>query len=254
MENLQRQLDFAALFIQQTWISIVNGDMGAPPGSPKLRFDSINQRKQYAESIVLGSSINLPDSGRFSREILATDPIAAKIEQGYSAWDMKPMLLGGPKARQGKKGLYNRIPFRHRTPQGSTQDQHFSGTMPVDIYAKAKQLRAATKRASGQRLLGTEKKYPPKKTHHVAGIYEGMVKVQGVYPGVAQHSQYVTIRTVSESSPPEAWWHPGRNAQPVIAFVEMYCKDKVEKMIQEAAELDMIPAGGLSVGLSIVER
>ncbi len=263
LDNLQANVDLAAEFIQQTWQSIVRGDLGAPPGAPVLRFDTIDQRNAYADSIRSASELDMPHSGRFVRLILATHWIAENTEHGYPAWDMKPMLLSGPKSRLNKKGeRYNVIPFRHGTTDKG--GEHFK-PMPVDIYEQAKELRATTaagirKLAQGDRLRGTEAAYPPQTKRitkrdgtvatytHKRGIYEGMIRLQG---DGAKGSQYLTFRVVSDNSDPNSWYHPGRPPQPVLPFLEAYCRPRIETLLREAAVLDLISPDAIGVGMSI---
>lgn len=273
MRHLENQIEIAAAFVEQTWRAVVLGSRNAPPGAPTLKFDRLEQREEYAASIVSTEVLNMPHSGRFVRDIVSTRPIAKKTENGYPAWDMKPMLLGGSKVRLSSKGKrYNVIPFRHGAP-GS---QRFR-SMPADVHAAASQLRAgslpgnlrglkgsefsALGRSGGEALVGTERRFPPlakkfrdgfgrvRRYQHRAGRFEGMIKSQK-----QGHSQYVTLRTVSENSDPNAWWHPGRPPQPHIDWVSRYCKAKIEPLLRRAAEADLVSGAALTVGMSVTKR
>jgi hypothetical protein len=249
---------------------VVRGDAGAPPEAPKLRFDTLEQRNAYADSIVSAAELDLPRSGRFVHHIVATHPIAQKTEDGYGPWDMKPMLLSGPKARTTQGGdRFNIIPFRHAT-SGDDQSTHFSGVMPPDIYEQARNLRASTSRTGGgvnyaERLTGTEETYPPITKRfrkpsgeqasytHKRGIYEGMVRMEAGYAKTRQ-SAYLTFRVVSDNSDPNAWWHPGRPPQPVVAFVVSYCQPRIEALLREAAVADLVSADAPGLGMTITRR
>jgi len=279
MENLNAALDTATQFLMDTWRQVVQGTY---PGGPELHFETIKQRRDYLDSITLGKNLDMPEAGRWERTVIATSKISEDIEKGRGPWDMKPMLLGGPKARLGKNGnMYNIIPFRHGTVE--RENSQFR-PMPKDILEKARALTptlAGTRivmnhatgkmgnRAAivqyGQRLTGTEEQYPRRtKTFyyeqngvlkkgsytHKAGIYEGMIKVQASY-GKKTQSQYLTFRCVSDASNPMSWWHPGKKAQPHIQFVLDSCRPTIERKLTEAAQLDMINLNNISVGMTI---
>jgi hypothetical protein len=281
MNNLINTLDRATEFIQNTWTSVVRGD-GQTLGAPSLRFDTITQRNIYADSIVQGTALDMPEAGEFTRKIIATAPIAEKTEKGYTAWDMKPMLLNGPKARISKKGtVFNIIPFRHGTSDKSGENAQFR-PMPKDIYAAAKNLAVSltTKQSMagagqhhilkyGGKLTGTnwDGKYPNQVKviglrepvgivvgrggyQHKSSIYEGMLKIQANY-GAKSQNKYLTFRVVSEKSHPLSWWHPGRPAQPHVQFVVDYCMPAIERNIKQAVQLDFLVFQGLGMDIRV---
>lgn len=281
MDNIIREMDYCADFIRATWIAVVRGGFDAPPGSPQLKFDTIQQRNRYADSITAAKNLDVPEIGRFERVIVATDKIGEDTERGMDPWDMKPMLLGGPKARFSKSGhKYNIIPFRHGVPSGNA-NSHFK-QMPKDIYEAAKQLKpTVSKRVNldlfgnehyqkvikyGEKLRGTELAYPPIKkrfpivqngvvrfatTQHKNGLYEGMIRVQAEY-GKAKQNQYLTFRVVSEKSDPFSWWHPGRAAQAHVQFVVNYCRPQVEARLVEAVKEDLGSLTRTNIGIAVV--
>jgi len=228
----------------------------APPGAPTLRFDTPNQRDEYASSLRVIDDLNMPYSGRFVRTVLSQSRLALRTENGYPAWDMKPMLLGGPKARISKKGKrYNIIPFRHGAP-GSTRFK----AMPADIHSQAKALTASlmvgNRLIAGGRLQGTEVGHPPMAKRftkitgekgyyqHKSGKYEGMSKIES-----DGQSRYMTFRVVSDTSAGDSWYHPGRPAQPHLDFVRRYCTPKITKLIKAAAVRDMMDGSGVMVSI-----
>jgi hypothetical protein len=289
MDNFLREIDMAREFIRSTWIAVIlnqAGFSGAPAGAPELKFDAVEQRKKYADSVIFGESLDLPEAGFSSRMIISTEKISEDTEKGKPAWDMKPYLLNykgdGTKARNGKHGRYNIIPFRHGTSDQSGVNAHFK-TMPKDIYEAARKLaptlsNGAKILAYGGKLLGTnwDGKYPPrKKTYfipsgghvlsklasggygsgkeasytHKTSIFEGMLKVQASY-AKGSSSQYMTFRCVSDNSPASSWWHPGRGAQPHLQFVSDYCKPLIEKKLKAAAELDLMTFDGIGMDIT----
>jgi len=272
MENILRELDLCADFVRATWISVVSGGFDAPPGAPVLKLENIAQRNKYADSIVLGAALDMPDAGKFDRLVLSVDPIGQQTESGKPAWDMKPMLLGGPKARFSKSGSkYNIIPFRHGVPGSSTANSHFK-PMPKNIYEMAKTLKptmSVSKKVVkwGEKLRGTEQLYPPQQKtilrptpqgglqvghyQHKSGIYEQMYKVQANY-GKKTQNQYLTFRVVSTNSDPWSWWHPATAGQPHLQWIKDYCRPKIEARLEEAAKSDLFPTDGtFGVGMFI---
>jgi hypothetical protein len=283
MENLAHELDMAVEFVKATWIAVIMGGYDAPPGAPQLRFDTIDQRRKYADSIILGDALDMPESGLFSRTVLSTEQISERTEQGQPPWDMKPMLLHGPKARYSKKGtLYNIIPFRHGVPGKSGANAHFQN-MPKDIYEAAKKLKASLSATHitmnrvgemgnrlgimryGGKINQAEHGHllkPPKtkyfffttpeggygagKYTHKADIHEGMIKVQASYAKGSQ-SKYLTFRCVSDKSDPHSWWHPGRQPQPHLQFISNYCQPRIEERLKEAAINDLMRLDGVGI-------
>lgn len=269
MENLELALDMAADYVRKTWISVVSGGMLTPPGAPQLKFDSKSQRDKYSDSIVLGDDISIPEASYFGRIVTATDPVAAETERGKDPWDMKPMLLGGRKARMSKDGnIYNVIPFRHGDSKGSVNSQFKA--MPKDIHEMAKKLKASVAGKDGftlwgQKLTGTEAKYPAQtkmiavnrggkvsfiRYKHKSGIYESMYRVEAPYAKTSQ-SKYITFRCVSEKSDPNSWWHPGRAGQPHIQWIIDYCQPRIEKLLMDAARADLVDMIHFGVGINL---
>lgn len=245
--SIEKAITSACRLIQATWQQAVMGAQ-AIPGVPEIRAN-IQLRRLYADSIVLGEQLNNPNSGMFRGSVIAANQIAQDLEYGKAPWDMKPMLLGGPKARVAKNGnRYNIIPFRHSVP-AKNPNANFQ-PMPKDIYAEARRLkasvRAGNKVAWGERLTGTEARYAPGKNpstgyKHKNGRYEGMVRIEKEYARATQ-SKYLTFRVVSTQSDPQAWWHPGYQAHHIAAGVANFCAPAVREMIATAAQQEIVVA------------
>ena len=262
MDNLKRSLDDAAQFVKDTWEQTVMGSIKLS-GVNQLT-SNIGLRKLYADSIVLGSRINVGGSN-LSRMILATSQVAADLEHGKGPFDMKPLLLASAKAKTGNNGKrFITVPFRHGVPGGSSNSNFPS--MPKDIYKAAKALK------SGGKLPATALVNHPARHHtiarnlktgkvlaapisypHKASIYAGMKKVEKQYDK-ASSSKYMTFRRVSENSDPHSWWHPGYRPHNIVKGVTDYCRPAVEKMLMEAAKIDLVNVSNLSIGMSIEVR
>lgn len=247
--NIQDALQTAAEYVQATWQQTVMGNQTIPGARP-LRVN-IGLRKLYADSIVTSSQV--AGQGNISQRILATAKTAQDLEHGSGPWDMKPMLLNGPKARVGKNGKYNIIPFRHGTSAEHAPNNNFK-TMPKDVYQKAKQLKASIKQGNamkwGGRLpaQGLPGQNKTSGYQHKNQIHEGMVRIEKTYRAATQ-SKYMTFRVVSSKSDPGSWIHPGYKAHHIAQGVADFCRPAVEDMVGKAAEADLRQAL-VSIGLS----
>lgn len=132
------------------------------------------------------------------------------IERGWDGGDMKPFLLMGPKAKTSASGgRYNRIPFRHGNPKATGRNfppmgsqftrvmsPHEAARLGERVYNEAKRLKPGARlrrRAGGTPIL---------RPHHETDIYSEMQRISG-------DDKYMTWRTVSDKSHPDAWIHPG---------------------------------------------
>lgn len=275
LPHLRAGIAEASRFVQGTWQQAVMGAIPLP-GVPEIRAN-IALRQLYANSIVIGDQLAIPEAGFLRRNIIATKQIAIDLEYGKGPWDMKPMLLGGPKARVGKNGRYNIIPFRHGTSARHGQNANFK-TMPKDVHGQAKALRPSFAMMVptrvrlpggkietsmqpkglkwGDRLRGTEAAHPARHNpttgyQHKSGIYEGMYRIRKRYERATQ-SKYMTFRIVSDKSDPKSWWHPGYKPHHIVRGVSEYCQPGVEAIIREAAVKDMISPLNTTIGLRVV--
>ena len=246
--NIDRAVSQAAGYVKGIWEQVVMGQIQVP-GATTPRVN-VGLRDIYAKSITLDKM--LVGQGSTSQKVIALAQIARDLENGKGPWDMKPMLLNGPKARVSARGVkYNIIPFRHGTSDNYAPNSNFN-TIPKTIYAKARELKAtlqqANKMAYGGRLkshFGTGINLTTG-YEHKAPIHEGMVRIEKTYAKATQ-SKYLTFRIVSANSDPLSWWHPGYQAQHIAQAVTNFCRPGIEEMIQEAAIADLITDTGLDI-------
>lgn len=240
--NIEAAVAQAAGYVHVTWQKAVMEDQGIAGMIPIT--SNIGLRKIYADSIVTGDMIS--GGGSISQKIIATSKVAEQLENGCGKFDMKPALLNGPKARIGKNGRYNIIPFRHGTSKEYAPNNNFK-TMPTDIYKKARQLKASIqsqgKTKWGDRLNGTESSHPsgvnPTSGYqHKNGKYEGMVRIEKTYAKAIQN-KYITFRIVSDKSDQSSWIHPGYQAHNIAKAVTAFCKAGVESLVRQAAIADL---------------
>jgi len=240
LPHIEAAVGQAAAFVRDTWQQVVMGTLQLPGArDPKV---NIGLRKLYADSIAVGPQAVSP--GSVVQRIHAAAQIAMDLENGRGPFDMKPMLLNGPKARVSKKGTrYNIIPFRHGAPSNYSPNSN-AMPMPKGIYQQARELKASVRQGNamkwGGRLpaTGTPGKNPTTGYQHKHDVYEGMVRIEKTYEKATQ-SKYLTFRTVSTNSDPKSWWHSGYQAHHIAQGVSEYCRPAVEEMIYAAAERDL---------------
>jgi hypothetical protein len=242
----------ATLIAQRLWLSIAGGNAVTFRGR-ELKVSRVSGA--YARSIQDG--LEFPaDGDMLHGRVSASAEYAQAIEDGTPPHDMKPALLGGAKARMGKKGQrYNIIPFRHNTPG---QDKT-APAMPAEIYAKARRLAFSQVTGSrpdvnahgqgvqrktyawGGRLketkIGWRSRTAPTghEYTHTTSIFSGMVKM-----GKAKQASYMTFRVVSDRSPANAWWTPGVEPRPISEAVAETVRPQAEALIREAFEQDLL--------------
>lgn len=181
------------------------------------------------------ASIKTEMTGAYSGRVWADYKYADEIETGRPAYDQKQMLNTSMKVRQGKKGRYLIIPFRHNTP-----GQHALGpSMPDHVHRLATALSASTVTGMTSRKSGTgawdlNTKAPlmvPQRTYswgarlppgsmgpnsrHKSDRYAGMVRFESTNKAGARYSEYITFRVLSENS--TGWI---RKAQPGLNLAQ----------------------------------
>lgn len=252
LPNIEAAVAQAAGFVRDTWQQVVMGTLQVPGArDPKV---NIGLRKLYADNIAVGAQSARP--GSVIQRIHAAALIAKDLEDGRGPWDMKPMLLNGPKARVSKNGIrYNTIPFRHGASSNYSTNSN-AMSMPKRIYQQARELKASVRQGNamkwGGRLpaTGTPGQNPTTGNQHKHDLYEGMVRIEKTYEKATQ-SKYLTFRTVTSNSDPLSWWHPGYQAHHIAEGVTNFCRPVVEGMVREAALNDLVDLGGLSLGMRI---
>jgi hypothetical protein len=254
LPNTARAVEQATFLVQRLWIQAAGGAEVELNGQ---RFAVRRRSGAYARSISDG--LEYPADGELLKgRVTANSPYAEAIEKGQPPHDLKPALLGGPRARVGKDGQrYTIVPFRHNTPgQGATGQ-----SMPAEVYKKAKSLqfsevvgkrkelnargkfvlRAVYRRGGQLGYMGPGRHRDKPEGHeytHTTSIYSGMVRM-----GKKGQSSYLTFRVVSEHSPPNAWWSPGVPPKPISEAVAAMARENVVELIRRGFEQDMALLG-----------
>lgn len=243
-ELLQTGLANAAVYVRDVWRSAVQGNV--LPGMSKALNDD-----KYANALSTGSSLSFPAQFHAIVAPVGYTKEVEEIEAGKNAWDMKPDLLGGPKARTTVDGTgkYNTIPFRHYTPSSASSGASaisIKMRMPDEVYKEAKKLPRSLSNGSGGITWETPLNWdaPPATSFtgyvHQSSIYHGMYKV-----GAPGHTNYITFRRVStprvvngkqRGSDPLSWWHPSVPPNHIVQAVYDFCMPKVTENLLKMLE------------------
>lgn len=243
MLHTMNAIKHIAEMAQTVWVRYASGT--PIPGAPRV----INSAS-YARSIQLESR------GEYE-EVFTTSRYHGLVEKGRPKVDLKPGLLSGPKARQGKNGPYNIVPFRHGTPSANRNP------MPANIYRlilrdsqKAEERKQAGLDSKGgtSRVLKasskpqerayewgyriSRKNTQDKKRGWKTGKYAGMVRMD-VSTTRARRSQYMTFRVVSINSPPDSWILPPLDPIPIREKVVETVTPIAKQMLAAALEEDL---------------
>jgi len=260
--NTTNALSFIAQAYQKVWVSFARGTMRVP--GAKL----IRSRGPYA------GSIQIDDSKPYEKTIFTDFEPHKYIEQGHGEIDLKPGLLAGSSAREGKAGPYNIVAFRHGVPtsqeKGSQQTTR-RDVMPISIFNL---MLKKTREADAQKKAGVSAKGGPSvqltsgpkpenrsykwgarldnkvgrgqrsqlysRYTWAVGKYAGMVRMQQK-TGAAKRTGYITFRVVSHASPANSWIVPPRAPIPIRqATVDFVDKQfNVEDILRQAVERDL---------------
>lgn len=180
------------------------------------------------------------------------------VEWGWGGGDMREWMLRSKKAKQGKRGPYLVIPFRHGTP--GTTGANVGPQMPAAIYEVARKLSPTVSRPGrgvsthggkttmwGQRLhaglpMGPQARRiltRKEKPWHSNPLHEGMVrKAKTISTGAEQTTGYQTFRTISMHSnePGKHWIHPGIKPRMIHRDVQRYVRKIAHALVMQALE------------------
>jgi len=209
--------------------------LGTGPSDPMVRLN----RTEYVNSILVEQG----PTNEASFVIVSDDPQASIVEYGGMEIDLHAVLDYAPKARLSKAGQkYLRIPFRHATTEAGSQGQRFQAiskkwgsnvlTPAVHRAMQKKRPHLMTssyvergpnvKHGMVQRFLYTKGDRLKSQALHSLGIdpasLTGQKLVGLMRTGKKGHSQYLTIRTLSQANP-EGWRIQAYEAQSIASKV-----------------------------------
>jgi hypothetical protein len=243
--NLLAALNAVSEMYAYTWRKYAGGS--PIPGTPRI----IHSRGDYVRSIQTDTS--KPDE----KWVFTDYPAHKWIEEGHGEIDLKPGLLAGTKARQGKLGPYTIVGFRHGTPKTSASNN----PMPVRVYNFMRQLAQNNQQKSS--ITG---KIPGAKPHDrkyhwgsrlpanmggaaltkrtsvgnytwTTGKMTGMTRMDTSIKKT--NSQYMTFRIVSYKSDPASWRVPPVQGVAIRQAVVDSTRPEVVEMLKRAVEADL---------------
>jgi len=203
-------------------------------------------------------------------EVSLNGALPNMIEQGWSGGDMRAWLLSSPKAKQGKRGPYLVVPFRHGTP-GTV---NAGAAMPGSIHTVVQKLMPTLSRpgkpvstAGGQTTVYGKRLHPGlpmrqaarqilnrvEKPWHATSVYMGMIRKAQMTKKGLQTSGYQTFRTISANTrQPEFtdtkgehgpagdkrghWVHPGIKARNIARQVERHLEKIATHVVRQAGK------------------
>ena len=242
LRETKRALRNSLVIVRDKWAQQVYG--GNPlPGCRRIR------NREYLESLSEGNAVRT-EGNELVGVVIARYKYASDIEHGYPPFDLKPGILAGPKAKQGKNGKYSIVPFRWATPGNTGNSGGFSDLMDGSLYdLGAKQLANRSGQSSPRdeisegRLQFIDEQSGTgwavtRSSHtgyeHLRPLAAGIRK-----EGSDGHHQYQSYRTVSSASDPASWIHPGAPPNPIAKAVEEHMFPVVEKLINEGFRKDI---------------
>ena len=256
----------AVLFVATVWReAAVNGIGDLPPCKSRLYIDGIGAGIEYPSGNEwTGRIVNRsPDAGRVEKGYPRFDmkpgllfgPQARPRRDG-GTYNIVPFRHGTPRGGGGEAGsganratlqtmpaaVHNIVKeFRQSRQTGAfyrpavfafTRGQPTPGGEMNPMMMAARRVREYE---WGDRLAEDDVPEPfnePAKAHHVTSLYAGMVRMAADDGTQMTHSHYLTFRTVSPRSRPEAWWHPGQPARPYSEKVAEMTREPVKDMIR----------------------
>ena len=234
--NLEKSIRISTSLIERTWVNLAMGNdqTGKPSGL------SFSGNIDYARSIRIHSHTY------FSAEVVSDSMVGKSLQEGSPQKDMKPDLVGGPKARTSEDGeRYNIIPFRHKIDKlkrvNITNDvgnvslyslarelkqQEVTGTKKDDMGVKRLTYRNWSKEKS---LSLKDKRYDR---------YHGLVRMSQNTPGSQVRSKYLTFRIVTLAQSGK-WVRRSIPPWDIVGVIVSKTKNKVDEIINQGIMKDL---------------
>jgi hypothetical protein len=203
-------------------------------------------------------NIRLVDSGKMSGTVIldySKDKLVRMVEEGASAFDMKPDFLNSSKVKTGKNGnRYLTIPFRLSNPNAVADSSMFAGKLPKAVYVEVKNkpstiyVSGGGTRSAGLKPSEIPEPYDERLTRPTilddSGnvLFDEYVHKSSIYAGVFKQTDNVTgqntynsFRRVSENSDKLAWIHKGITAKGLmeVAFANFNIESEIGASIDK---------------------
>jgi hypothetical protein len=190
--------------------------------------------------------LNKPESIKItptSVEVVLLDPVAAVIESGGSAYDIKKVMMKGAKSSSRKGIPFIDVPFTHAAgdvPSGMRKAiarkaaAAGGGTRPTQLTGNTPGRKFT--RTLHRRVLGVPFGTKKQKVTHKQGIHDNLIR-----HGSGGSVGYQTIRRISANSAPSSWWHPGFRGLKLLQKVVPPLKDDIMDIMRDSLRAAGIP-------------
>lgn len=195
---------------------------------------------RYKAGLRHPESIKITPSGV---DVVLKDPVAAIMEDGASAFDIKRQMLSKAK-KFSKKGIpYIDVPFAHQArsiPSGMrkaiSRKAAAEGTSTTRLPSKTPGRQFT--RTLHKRTLGIPFGTKKQKVAHKRGIHDDLTRHSG---GPKKGASYQTIRRISAKSAPGSWWHPGFKGLKLLKKVVPSLNADIQDIVRDSLRAAGIP-------------
>lgn len=215
--RIGQQMDLVGGYIANTWEAAAYGMM-LPGMTRPVNWPA------YAETI------EHHQRGELEVVVYADAAMTEAATRARPAWDMKPGLLSGPKARTSKSGhRFNVIPLRHKFENLSTPAIM---ALVNNVRNYASELGRRSKILPTGSMVRTNPSGQYNKTGPLTIPVSHYTWKTGHESGIRlTMNGPVTFRTVSDRSDPASWWYPAKPENPIIEAVWNQVRDEIEEWI-----------------------
>lgn len=228
----------AAELVRWAWVQLAEGSSMSPA-----------QQARYVEGLTDARSIIHPVGGDpLTATIVNVSPLANSIDEGHGAYHLPSRIhwastLGAMKNKFGRYYMF--IPFTHGAYRGRKGPMRTQArAMPPAVYRRARLLKPGqylTSGPGGGRYIHTPgmTPYVPRYHRNIRPGYTHTLRQERMIrqPGRGKGSQYLTFRTMTQSS--TGWWVPPQAGLHLARQAEQDTAAAVEQMLAAAMREDM---------------
>ena len=205
-------------------------------------------------SVSLAKSIQVRNTGMFSREIYTEHKLMQQIQDGTPdvEYDMKQTHPYGRRSRMSKKGIpYLIIPFRWGTPnKNGTKRARFNNVIPSATYRtmlKGFEMSSRTqnthseKNAKGENVERSEYKWGSRLKLDKGNRLDGLVRMLDDSSDKLK-STYFTFRIISAKSPTNSWIYKreGKPSLDVTSAIQEELQASITEYVIAGIEEDLM--------------
>ena len=189
----------------------------------------------YTKALERADAVKLTEDGV---EVTLKSKIAAALEDGASAYDLKAALLKHAR-RVSKSGVpYVDVPFTHTT--SGTRGMRLPSSVKKTINAQpigTSGVARLAQRTQGKKVKQTFNQksvdggITRKKRVYTrrSGLHDGLIRTK-----TSDGSRYATVRRISANSDPASWMHPGFKGSHILKKTLPKLRRDIEAIVKEA--------------------